>query len=85
MLLTLDCKIEHIAAQTAAKRASQEEHDKALQVLKEVTSDKWDKGGHRKGTVDHDNGCRRRAGAGKGEKPKVRFYFPYPLWLTCNR
>ena len=55
MLLTLDSKIEHIAAQTAAKRASQEEHDKALQsVLKEVT-DRKDKGGHRKGTIDRDN------------------------------
>ena len=55
VLLTLDSKIEHIAAQTAAKRASQEEHDKALQsVLKEVT-DRKDKGGHRKGTIDRDN------------------------------
>lgn len=55
VLVTLDSKIETIAAQTAAKRASQEEHDAALQaVLKEVT-DRKDKGGHRKGTIDRDS------------------------------
>jgi COP9 signalosome complex subunit 7 len=55
VLLTLDSKIENIAAQTAAKRASQEEHDKTLQaVLKEVT-DRKDKSGYRKGTIDRDS------------------------------
>ena len=55
VLVTLDSKIESISAQTAAKRASQEEHDKALQaVLKEVT-DRKDKGGNRKGTIDRDS------------------------------
>ena len=55
VLVTLDSKIESISAQTAAKRASQEEHDAALQaVLKEVT-DRKDKGGHRKGTIDRDS------------------------------
>jgi len=55
VLLTLDSKIENIAARTAAKRAGQEEHDKTLQaVLKEVT-DRKDKSGYRKGTIDRDN------------------------------
>ncbi len=87
VLLTLDSKIENIAAQTAAKRANQEEHDKALQaVLKEVT-DRKDKGGHRKGTIDRDNMLMDVDDVLEQAKGKNRKFVLIPLssGLTCNR
>jgi COP9 signalosome complex subunit 7 len=55
-LVTLDTKIESISAQAAAKRASKEEYEKALQaVIKDVGDRQRDKGGmHRKSTFERD-------------------------------
>ncbi|KAK2459800.1 hypothetical protein APHAL10511_008232 [Amanita phalloides] len=55
VLVTLDSKIERIAAQTAAKRKGQEEYDRAVQAaLKDVVDRQKDKLG-RKGTLDRES------------------------------
>ena len=91
VLVTLDSKIESIAAQTAAKRASQEEHDTALQaVLKEVT-DRKDRGGHRKGTIDRDNSMLMdvddilEQAKGKNRKSVTSPCLLFTFWLIRTR